>query len=137
MNGSGAITGLGQVAVPVQDLSRAVAFYRDVVSLPQLFEVPGMAFFDCGGVRLMLAVPEAEEAGADGVVLYFSVPDIRAAHAALARAGVTFERDPHLIARMPDHELWMAFFRDSEKNLMALMSEVRESNGGSRREAQA
>lgn len=129
MNGRSVVTGLGQVAVPVQDLPRALAFYRDVVSLPLVFEVPGMAFFDCGGVRLMLAVPEDGKPRGDGVVLYYSVADIEAAHAALVRGGVAFERVPHLIARMPDHELWMAFFRDSEGNLMALMSEVREDGG--------
>lgn len=119
------VTGLGQVSVPVTDVARAVAFYRDAVRLPLLFEASGMAFFDSGGVRLMLSVGEAEGMDPPGSVLYFRVGDIEAAHAQMVERGVTFEAAPHLIASMPDHELWMAFFRDSEGNLMALMSEVR------------
>lgn len=119
------VMGLGQVSVPVTDLARAVGFYRDSVGLPLLFEVPGMAFFDCGGVRLMLAGGEGEGLEPPGSVLYFRVADIEGAHAEMVERGVTFEGAPHLIASMPDHELWMAFFRDPEGNLMALMAEVR------------
>jgi methylmalonyl-CoA/ethylmalonyl-CoA epimerase len=110
------------------EIDRAVAFYRDVLGLPLLFQVPpNMAFFDCGGIRLYLDRPEP---GYDhpGSVLYFTVPDIGAAHATLRDRGVAFKSDPHLIARMPDHELWMAFFNDSEGNTLALMSEKRDSN---------
>lgn len=124
-NGGAVPTGLGQVSVPVGELARAVSFYRDAVGLPLLFEVPGMAFFDCGGVRLMLAPGEGEGMGPPGSVLYFRVADIDAAHAEMAGRGVAFEAAPHRIARMPDHELWMAFFRDPEGNLMALMAEIR------------
>lgn len=119
------VSGLGQVSVPVRDVTRAIEFYRDAVGLPLLFEASGMAFFDCGGVRLMLSVPEEEGMMPPGSVLYYRVPDIRAAHAAMVERGVTFEGAPHMVASMPDHELWMAFFRDSEGNLMALMAEVR------------
>lgn len=129
------ITRLGQVAVPARDLGRAVRFYRDVLGLPLLFEAPPrLAFVDCGGVRLMLSEPEPGEGGdvgggdgasRPGSVLYYAVEDISAAHAALTARGVVFERPPHLIARRPDHDLWMAFLRDSEGNLLALMSEVR------------
>ena len=115
---------IGQIAVLVQDVERATAFYRDVLGLRFLFSAPpGPAFFDCGGVRLMLSRPEGESGGTS--VLYYLVPDIRAAHDVLATRGVTFVDEPHLIARMPDHDLWMVFLRDSEGNTLGLMSEVR------------
>lgn len=117
---------IGQIAVPVHDLERATVFYRDVLGLPFLFAAPGLAFFDCGGVRLMLSVPEHAEFQPPGSVLYYRVPEIRAAFDALSGRGVAFVDAPHRVARLPDHELWMAFFRDSEQNLLALMSEVRE-----------
>lgn len=118
-------THIAQIAVTAHDLPRAVAFYRDVLGLEFLFEIPGAAFFRIGGVRLMLAVPEAEF-DHPASILYYGVDDIVRAHERLATRGVLFEREPHLIAKMPDHELWMAFFRDSENNVLALMAEVRE-----------
>ncbi|AHG92524.1 Glyoxalase-like domain protein (plasmid) [Gemmatirosa kalamazoonensis] len=115
---------IGQISVLVQDVERATAFYRDVLGLRFLFSAPpGLAFFDCGGVRLMLSRPEGESGGTS--VLYYLVPDIRAAYDTLAARGVTFVDEPHLIARMPDHDLWMVFLRDSEGNTVGLMSEVR------------
>ena len=118
------ISRLGQVAINVRDVDRATAFYRDTLGLPFLFAAGGMAFFDCGGVRLMLARGEQPEHQHPSSVLYFVVPDINAAHRRLSEIGVRFEGVPHLIAPMPDHDLWMGFFRDSEDNLMALMSEI-------------
>ena len=117
---------IGQVAVPVDDLSRAVAFYRDVVGLRFLFQAPpSLAFFDCGGVRLMLDVPEDKEFDHPGSILYFKVDDIDGVYADLKSKGVDFRGAPHLIAKLPDHELWMAFFRDGEGNTLALMHEKR------------
>jgi methylmalonyl-CoA/ethylmalonyl-CoA epimerase len=117
---------IGQIAVPVRDVERAIAFYRDVLGMRFLFQAPpGLGFFDCAGVRLMLDGPAGAKAGAHGTVLYYKVPDIREAFAALTGRGVAFEGQPHLIAKMPDHELWMAFFHDPDGNLLALMSEVR------------
>jgi len=119
------ISRLGQVQIRAHDVKRATTFYQDVLGLKLLFEAPpGLAFFDCGGVRLMIDRPEKPEFDHPSSVLYFAVPDIQAAHAQLKQSGVHFEGEPHLIARMPDHDLWMAFFRDPEDNLMALMSEV-------------
>ena len=116
---------IGQIAVPVTDIDRAVAFYRDVLGMKFLFQSPpGLGFFDCGGVRLMLDAPAGAQAGQGGVI-YYQVPDLQAAFETLTARGVVFEAKPHLIARMPDHELWMAFFRDLDRNLLALMSEVR------------
>jgi methylmalonyl-CoA/ethylmalonyl-CoA epimerase len=117
---------IGQIAMPVREVGRAIAFYRDVLGMRFLFQAPpGLGFFDCAGVRLMLDGPAGAKAGAHGTVLYYKVPDIREAFATLTGRGVAFEGQPHLIAKMPDHELWMAFFRDPDGNLLALMSEVR------------
>jgi len=114
---------VGQIAIPVHDLPRSTAFYRDILGFPLLFEVPGqMAFFDCGGVRLMLAVPEPEFDHPPSIV-YFRVSDIDAVHVTLRSRGVTFRRDPHRLADMGSHELWMAFFEDAEGSVLALMSE--------------
>ena len=119
------ISRLGQVSVNVHDLDRAVSFYRDSLGLPLLFTTGNMGFFNCGGVRLMLTPPEKPEFDHPGSVLYFVVEDIKSAHKQLLAKGVSFEGEPHLIARLPDHDLWMAFFHDTEGNLLALMSEVR------------
>ena len=116
---------LGQIHMNVQDVERAKAFYRDVLRVPFLFEFPGLAFFDCDGVRLMLSKAEAPEGNHPGSILYFKVPDIEAAHAGLTERGVAFVDTPHRIADMGSYELWMAFFRDSEANLLALMTEKR------------
>jgi len=119
------VSRLGQVQIRAHDVERAATFYEDVLGLKLLFKAPpGLAFFDCGGVRLMIDRPEKPEFDHPSSILYFAVPDIQAAHAQLKQSGVRFEEEPHVIARMPDHDLWMAFFRDSEDNLMALMSEV-------------
>jgi methylmalonyl-CoA/ethylmalonyl-CoA epimerase len=119
------ISRVGQIAINAHDVKRAAAFYRDALGLKLLFEaVPGLAFFDCGGVRLMLTRPEKPEFDHPSSILYFAVTDIQAAFAGMKEKGVQFQDEPHLIARMPDHDLWMAFFRDPEGNLMGLMSEV-------------
>lgn len=121
------LTQIGQIALNVQDLDRAVAFYRDTLGMRLLFQAPPkMAFFDCGGIRLMLGVPEDPESDHPASILYYKVDDIHAAHAALRDKGADFRGEPHLVAKMPDHELWMAFLKDSEGNTLALMSEVRE-----------
>jgi methylmalonyl-CoA/ethylmalonyl-CoA epimerase len=126
MSGGPGIERIGQIAIPVADLERAVAFYSDVLGLRLLFRAPpGLAFFECGGVRLMLSRPEGADTPARAGILYYLVPDIGAAHSALLERGVTFVQAPHLVARLPDHELWLALCRDSEDNLLALMSEVR------------
>jgi len=121
------ILGVGQIALNVKDLERAVAFYRDTLGLRPLFQIPNAAFFDCGGVRLMLGPPERPEFDHPASILYYKVEDIQAAYRELTARGVRFESEPHLIARMADHDLWMAFLRDSEENLLALMSEVKRA----------
>ena len=117
---------IGQIQLRAHDVERAAAFYENVLGLKLLFKAPpNLAFFDCGGVRLMIDKPEKPEFDHPGSILYFTVPDIQGAHARLKEQGVRFEDEPHMIARMPDYDLWMTFFRDSEDNLMGLMSEVR------------
>jgi methylmalonyl-CoA/ethylmalonyl-CoA epimerase len=118
---------IGQIALTATDLDRAVAFYRDVLRVPFLFSAPNLAFFDCAGTRLMLATPETPDAPRQASILYFDVADLSKAYDVLRARGVAFRDAPHLIARLPDHELWMAFFDDSEGNTLGLMSEVRES----------
>ena len=117
---------IGQIAVPVKDLARAVAFYRDVLGLRFLFQVPpALAFFDCNGIRVMLDVPSDKEFDHPASPLYFKVDDIDVAYADLQARGVNFHGAPHLIAKMPDHELWMFFLRDPDGNPLALMEEKR------------
>lgn len=119
------ISRLGQIQLRAHDVDRAADFYENVLGLKLLFKAPpNLAFFDCGGVRLMIDKPEKPEFDHPASILYFAVPDIQAAHARMKESGVRFEDEPHVIARMPDHDLWMTFFRDSEDNLMGLMSEV-------------
>jgi methylmalonyl-CoA/ethylmalonyl-CoA epimerase len=114
-----------QIAQPIHEIDRAVAFYRDTLGLPFLFAAPpSLAFFDCGGVRLMLSPPSP---GHDhpGSVLYFAVDDIQAAYTALAARGAAFSDPPKKIATLADREVWLAAFADTEGNPLALMSEPR------------
>ena len=116
---------IGQIAVPVADLERAVAFYRDTLGMTFLFQVPpGLAFFDLDGVRLLLDVPAKAQPRNYSSIIYYKVSDLQAAYQILTARGVTFEQAPHWVAKMPDHELWMAFFRDPDDNLLALMCEI-------------
>ena len=117
---------IGQIAVPITDIERAIRFYRDTLGMRFLFQAPpGLGFFDLNGIRLMLDGPARAQAG-NSSIIYYSVSDLGAAFITLSERGVQFEAEPHLIAKMPDHELWMAFFRDPDNNLIALMSEVKQ-----------
>ena len=118
------LTKIGQISVNVHNLDRATAFYKDTLGVKHLFSVPPkMAFFDCGGVRLMLAIPERPDLDHPSSILYFKVPDIDAAYEDLSKRGVRFEGKPILVAPMETHDLWLAEFRDSENNVLALMCE--------------
>jgi methylmalonyl-CoA/ethylmalonyl-CoA epimerase len=119
-----------QIAVPVRDVKEAARFYRDTLGLTHLFDAPpALSFFDCGGVRLMLAGPDAQ--GKDGdqqhPVLYYDVSDIRKAHAKIKSSGATSIEDPHIIARMNGREVWIASVSDGQGNVVSLMSEVAEA----------
>jgi catechol 2,3-dioxygenase-like lactoylglutathione lyase family enzyme len=117
---------IGQIGIAVQDVSRAVEFYRDTLGMKMLFQMPNMAFFDCAGIRLMLSLPEGNQPGEKYVsLIYFKVAEIESAYETLRTRGVEFADKPHLVARMQDHDLWMASFRDPDRNVLELMSEVR------------
>src|ERR1043165_874005 len=113
---------IAQISIVVQDIARATAFYRDALGLPFLFEAPGLAFFQCGPVRLMLGGAEDPEFDHKASVLYFDVADLDAAYAALAGTGVRFRGAPHVVHRANDRALWMAFFDDGEGNVFAIMA---------------
>jgi methylmalonyl-CoA/ethylmalonyl-CoA epimerase len=115
---------IGQIALTVRDLARAKDFYQNTLGMMFLFDAGTMAFFQCGSIRLMIGLSE-EAVPVGGTILYFRVLDIQKVHAALSEKGVVFVQAPHLVARMADHELWMAFLKDPEGNTLGLMSEVR------------
>lgn len=118
------LSALGQIALPVSDPDRAEAFYEGKLGLAKLFRFGHLLFFDCDGVRLMLEGNSATGA-TEGVCLYYRVTGIERAYEDMKGRGVPFDDAPHLIAKMPDHELWMAFFRDPDRNLLAIMEEKR------------
>ena len=113
-----------QVAIPVRDLARATAFYRDRLGMRLLFEVPPqLAFFDCEGVRLALSISSHPMYDPPGSIVYYRVADIEAAHAELETREVEFLQPPHRVAELGDVEIWMAFFEDTEGNTLAITSE--------------
>jgi len=116
---------IGQIALHVSDVDRAERFYRDTLGLPPLFRFGNLVFLDCAGVRLMLEGGHESTGRREQFCVYFRVSQIEAVVAALRARQVYFERDPQLVARMPDHELWMAFMHDPDGNLLALMEEKR------------
>jgi methylmalonyl-CoA/ethylmalonyl-CoA epimerase len=122
---------IAQIAVLARDVAASVAFYRDLLGVKPLFTVnERLAFMDCGGVRLMFSPPEVPELDHPASILYFTVGDIDSAHQALAAHGVPCEQPPQLVARMPDHELWIGEYRDPARNIFALMCEKRPARGG-------
>jgi catechol 2,3-dioxygenase-like lactoylglutathione lyase family enzyme len=120
-----ALSTIGQIALSVTDVARSTAFYRDTLGMRFLFAAgPNLSFFDCDGVRLMITKPEDKEFQHPGSVLYFKVRDIKGTYEGFKDRGVDFIDAPHLIAPMPDHDLWMTFFRDPDGNTLALMGEM-------------
>ena len=116
---------IGQIFVNVKDLDRAIAFYRDMLGMKFLFTAPpGMAFFDCGGIRIMLGIADRPEIDHPASIIYYKVDDIEKVYEVFNARGVEFLITPHLVAPMPTYDLWLADFRDSEGNILALMSEV-------------
>lgn len=126
MNPNPALSEIGQIAIIVRDVSVSTVFYRDVLGLRFLFAAgPNLAFLSAGSVRLMLTTPQGHGEVGKNSTLYFKVDDLAATHAALLTRGAKNERAPQLTAKLPDHDLWMAFIRDPDENLIGLMSEVR------------
>ena len=116
---------IGQIFVNVHDLDRAIAFYRDALGMTFLFQAPpAMAFFDCGGIRLMLGVADRPDLDHPASIIYYKVDDIEKVYETFKARGVEFIIKPHLVAPMPTYDLWLADFKDSEGNILALMSEV-------------
>ena len=115
---------IAQVAIRVEHPARAAAFYKDVLGMKHLYSFGELAFFDCGGVRLMLSPAEKPEFNHPASILYYEVDDVEEAYETLRGRGVVFEAEPHIVAKMPAYDLWMAFFRDSEGNTLALMEEA-------------
>jgi len=117
---------IGQIAVTVSDLARAKDFYQNVLGMDFLFDAGPMAFFQCGKIRFAIGIAD-KPVSAAGTILYFRVADIQETHARLASKAVEFIQKPHLVARMPDHDLWIAFFNDPDKNPIGLMCEMPRS----------
>lgn len=113
---------LGQVAVNVENVKRAVTFYKDVINLSLLFEMDDLAFFQCGDTRLLLSRAEKEEFNHPSSVLYFQVEDLNSEVLRMKEAGATFTDEPHMVAKVEDTETWMVFFKDTEGNTLALMN---------------
>ena len=121
------IINIGQIAIPVKDIEIAITFYKDTLGLEFLFRAPpGLAFFECGEVRLMLETASGLKEKKYSSIVYFRVSDIQNAFNTLSASGVDFVDKPHMIAEMPNHELWMTFFHDPDENLLALMNERRK-----------
>lgn len=118
------LSSIGQISVNVHDVTRATEFYRDTLGMKFLFEAGHMSFFDCGGVRLMLSTPDKPEFDHPSSFIYYRVADIQRSYEILIERGVRFEEKPTFVARLQDHDLWMAFFRDPDNNPLVLMSEV-------------
>jgi predicted enzyme related to lactoylglutathione lyase len=124
------LSGIAQIFVNAHDLERAIAFYRDTLGMKFLFQAPpNMAFFDCGGIRIMLGVADRPELDHPASIIYYKVADIQATYETFKSRGVEFVVKPHLVAPMPTYDLWLADFRDSEGNILALMSEVPRATG--------
>lgn len=124
---------IGQIAIRAKNLERATTFYRDVLGFSFLFSIPNGSFFDCGGVRLFVDLPEGERFDHEASIVYYKVENIHGTMATLKERGVRIFQDAHLLATMPDHELWMGFFEDSEDNVLAVMSELPLSSPGDNR----
>jgi methylmalonyl-CoA/ethylmalonyl-CoA epimerase len=114
---------IGQIALTVTDIARSKDFYQNTLGMKFLFDAGSMAFFQCGDIRFMIGASE-DAAPRGGTLLYFKVPDIHQVHEVLKGKGVVFHQRPHLVARMPDHELWIAFLKDPDENILGVMSEI-------------
>ena len=122
---------IGQIGILVRDLARTKDFYQNVLGMRFLFDAGSMVFFQCGSVRLMIGTAEEGKPFVPaGTILYFKIADIEETHGALAALGVPFVAPPHLVAKMPGHDLWMAFLNDPDENVIGLMSEVARQDRG-------
>lgn len=118
---------LGQVSLTVDDVDVAEQFYAEILGLRKLYRFGDLVFFDCAGVRLFITKPETEDFSPASSILYFRTPDINSSVQEMAARGVSFINEPHVVAEMEDHDLWMAFFTDPAGNTLALMHEAPKS----------
>jgi predicted enzyme related to lactoylglutathione lyase len=118
------LSSIGQISIPVQDIDRGVKFHQESLGMDHLFQVPGTAFFDCSGIRIMLGVLEENGAVQSGPIIYFMVDAIHDSTRAFQEKGVVFPGEPHLVAELPDHDPWMSFFQDPDCNVLALRPEI-------------
>jgi methylmalonyl-CoA/ethylmalonyl-CoA epimerase len=118
---------IGQIAISVSDLERSKEFYGETLGMKFLFDAGPMAFYQCGEARFMIGTGNEKTVVPGGTILYFSVDDLNAVHASLEAKDVYFMVEPHLVAKMPAHDLWMAFFKDPDGYTIGLMSEVPRS----------
>ncbi len=114
---------IGQIALHVTDIGQSVEFYEGILGMDKIFDAPNLAFFENGGIRLMLSSGEGEPSG-DRSVIYYRVEDIHTAHTQLSISGVEFRDEPHVVHSSENYELWMAFFNDPDGNLLAVMNEI-------------
>ena len=114
---------IAQIALTVQNLEEAKLFYRDTLGMHFLFDAGQMAFFQCGQIRVMIGTSD-QPSPSSGTIVYFRVPDLQRAHAELRNKQVAFTQEPHLVARMKSHDLWLAFLKDPAGNTLGLVSEV-------------
>lgn len=121
---SSIIQRIGQIAVPIKNVERAIEFYKEVLELSLLFNTDNMAFFDCNGQRLLLSLPEKDEFANSSSVIYFQVEEIKKSVEKFIEKGVSFIDQPHVVAKMGNTETWMTFFKDTEGNTHAFMCEV-------------
>ncbi|MEB2280512.1 VOC family protein [Lysinibacillus xylanilyticus] len=118
------IQSVGQIGIPVKELDRAIHFYKEKLGLSLLFNTDSMAFFDCNGLRLLLTLPEKDEFIFSSSIIYFQVENLTMTYEDLVNKNVTFINEPHVVAKMEQTETWMVFFKDTEDNTHAFMSEV-------------
>lgn len=114
-----ALTKVGQISVRVTDIDRATAFYQNKLGLKHLHQAPSVSIFDCGGITLLLSLPEKENDGPSSVI-YFDVSNIQQAFQSLSGRGVEFVGKPHVVGKLGNIDVWVAIFRDSEGNVMGL-----------------
>src|SRR5215470_13544030 len=120
------LTGILQIAIPAKDIERATGFYRDTLGLPLLMNGPNMAFFDCGGIRLYLDANPGPVGAGKNSMIYFRAENLERAHSAFQQLGITIHQSPHIIASLPDRDVWLMWIRDSEQNLLGVMEERRK-----------
>ena len=125
------INGIGQIAIAITDIKKAVDFYKNILGLKLLFESPpGLAFFDCGGIRLMLTTLQGQERDHKTSVIYYKVDDIKNTTKRLKSKGIVFIQEPQFVAKIENYELWIGFIRDQDENLIGIMAEIPSNHSG-------